>query len=201
MDKVAYKSAATKVLCGVLGYSVFGILSGILSVVAAAEIAAAIVFGGSLPWWYFVLPILIAAAYVVYFIGLNGLVKVLNDADAAAMKKVKVAAILSLVGAICGLIPVAGSIIAGILGIIAIVFNFIGFVALKKSETFPGKKGANIIFIAMIISLCGAVVSLIPVIGVIGLIANIVAFVMTIVGWYMIMKADVAEGEQPVAAE
>lgn len=193
MDKVAYKSASTKVFYGVLAYSILGILSGILTSVAAAEIASALVFGGSLPWWYFVMPILVAAGYVVYFIGLGGLVKVLEEADAVAMKKVRLAAILSIIGTICGLIPVAGGIIAGILGIIAIVFNFIGFVALKKSETFPGKKGANIIFIAMIISLCGAVLSIIPVINIVGMIANIVAFVMTIVGWYMIMKAEVPE--------
>ena len=198
MDKVAYKSAAAKVFYGVLCYSVLGIVSGILTVVAAAQIAAALVFGGSLPWWYFVMPILIAAGYVFYFIGLGGLITVLNEPDAAAMKKVRIAAILSLIGTLLSLIPVAGSILAGILGIVAIVFNFIGFVALKKSETFPGKKGADIIFIAMIIALCGGVLSIIPVINVIGMIANLVAFVMTIVGWYMIMKAEVPE-EEPLA--
>ena len=59
-----------------------------------------------------------------------------------------------------------------------------GYNALKKSETFPGKEGMKLLFIAMIVGIVGAVLAIIPAIGaILGGICFIVEFVLVLLGW------------------
>ncbi len=204
MDKLAYKSAATKCFYGVIAFAVLGIVGSAITAFCLDAIAMSML-SGSLPWYLIVIPVLTAACYIYFIIGLSALAKAVDANDTAAVKKLRVAAILTFITTLCGFLPylilmsgsLAGSgfmtVALAIVGIIAIIFNFIGYVKLKKSETFPGRKGANLIFIAMIISLVASVFAIIPVVKMIASIASMAVLIMMIIGWLQIKNAEVAE--------
>lgn len=135
-----WKSSTSKVFNGVLLFSLSGIVGGIVAAIAA--------FSGSLgaALWVAVLAGLATIlGYVLYIMGLGQFQSVLEPQDAAAVSKVKTAAILLIIGAgvsiILSLVPflgtVVGSIISGILNIIGCILCVMAFSTLKKSTTFP----------------------------------------------------------------
>ena len=80
-------------------------------------------------------------------------------------------------------IPAAGGILKGIDLIVAFIFMLLAYSGLKKSETFAGKDGAKLLFTAMILGAVGALLRIIPLIGIIGSILLIIEFILTILGW------------------
>ena len=217
MDKLAYKNAVNKVFMAVLIVAILGVLASIFSAFiatsAALDMTQAIVMGTSMPFTgllsVLILPLLVVAASIYYVVCLGGLAKAVHENDVPAVKKLRTAIILSVISSIVGLciflVILSGSLTAiatmgavigiacAVLSIIAYIFTLISYSKLKNSETFPGKDGAKLLFIAAIIALCCGVVGAIPFLGVIGGIGSIVAMVLNIVGWIKIKNSEVAE--------
>ena len=217
MDKLAYKNAVNKVFMAVLIVAILGVLASIFSAfiatTAALDMTQAIVMGTSMPFTgllsVLILPLLVVAANIYFVVCLGGLAKAVHENDVPAVKKLRTATILSIISSIVGLciflVILSGSLTAiatmgavigiacAVLSIIAYIFTLISYSKLKASETFPGKDGAKLLFIAAIIALCCGVVGAIPFLGVIGGIGAIVAMVLNIVGWVKIKNSEVAE--------
>ena len=217
MDKLAYKNAVNKVFMAVLIVAILGVLTSIFSAfiatTAALDMTQAIVMGTSMPFTglltVLILPLLVVAANIYFVICLGHLANAVHENDVPAVKKLRTAMILSIISSIIGLciflVILSGSLTAiatmgavigiacAVLSIIAYIFELIAYSKLKASETFPGKDGAKLLFIAAIIALCCGVVGAIPFLGVIGGIGAIVAMVLNIVGWVKIKNSEVAE--------
>lgn len=215
MDSLAYKSAATKVFYSVLAYSIFNVLSTICSAFfyVPDTMAKSLVETGSLPSPFYalmVLPLITAACCIYNAVALKGFEKVFDEMDASSVKKLRVSAILSVVASFISalmilmfcvndnyltIIMLVGifAIFAGVLGLIALIFGLIGYVKLKNSETFPGAKGAKLVFIATIIGIVGAVIG--AFVSIVSEIVAIAVVVMNIIGWIQIKNADVVEND------
>ena len=188
MNTNNYKTATSKIFYGVLGLSIFSIIGGFVSVAALAASLA----GGS-AWYAFVVPILTVLCYIYYFLGLGDLYKEFTGATSDNIKKVRTAAILSIIGTLFSMIPVAGGIIAAILGIIAAIMCIQAYGYLRNAGDFPGTAGAKTLYTATILQIIAAVLCIIPVINIVGAIMNIVVFVMIIVGWAKVKNAPIQE--------
>lgn len=130
----------------------------------------------------------------LYMQGLSQFGNILEPADSTAIGKVRTGAILLIVAAVVDFIPFLGWV-GGILNIIAYILMLIGFSALKGSTTFPeiAKKGANLLFVSMILLLVGAGIGFIPLVGgIFKMILNPVAFILMMVGWMRIKNAITA---------
>lgn len=217
MDKLAYKNAVNKVFMSLVIYVVVSILSTIMATFVATsatvDLTAAIISGTSWPigalLTVLICPLLSVAAYIYYYMCLGGLANAVHENDVPAVKKLRSAALLSLIGTLIGmcifLVILSGSLTfigvmsvvillaSLVLAIISYIFTLIGYSKLKNSETFPGKDGAKLLFVASILALCGSVVAAIPFIGVVGGLASLVALVLMIVGWLKIKNSEVAE--------
>ncbi|MBR5352598.1 MAG: hypothetical protein IK126_02715 [Bacteroidales bacterium] len=186
MNTNNYKTATTKIFYGVLGLSIFSVIGGFVSVAALAASIA-----GESAWYAFVVPILNVLCYVYYFIGLGDLYKEFSGPTYDNLKKVRTAAILSIVGTICTMIPVAGNIINGVLAIIAAILCIQAYGYLRNAGDFPGTAGAKTLYTATILQIIAAILCIIPLIGIVGAIMNIIVFVMIIVGWAKVKNAPI----------
>lgn len=185
-----WKADASKIFYSVLASYVLSFFNGIIAAVAILH-----TLSGGTPWYAIVFPLLVVAAFVFYFLGVSGMAKKLTGVDQQSFMKIRTAIILNIVATLCSLIPVAGSIIALILNIIAFIFLLQAYSALKASPTFPVKarSGASLLFIATILNLIGVILAIIPLIGIIGSLLNLVADILIIIGWYKVMSANPAE--------
>jgi hypothetical protein len=189
MTQQVWKNETGKVFYGVLTYTVLSMLYSVLSMVAMAQS----LFGGT-PWYMYLMPILIVGGYVFYFLGINNLAKELTGEDQNSFMKIRTAIILSIVGMLCAMIPLAGKFIAAILNIVAIVFYLKAYSALRDSSTFPemARKGAGLLRTSMIINIISIVIGIIPIVGYIGKVLDIAVLILIIVGWSKVKNADVA---------
>lgn len=181
---------------GVLVYSLCGVAKSIVDPITGAAKLAKSFSGASASAGPGVLSILLSIAiicgYVYFFLGLKEFRNVVNENDAPAVKNVYTATILSIVAYVCGCIPFLG-LVGKIVALVSFILMLMGFNALKKSATFPALacKGASMLFTAMILSIVGVVLGWIPLIGgILGAIINVVGFILTILGWGKISKAE-----------
>jgi len=217
MDKLAYKNAVNKVFMAVMITVILGILASIFSAFiatsAALDMTQALVTGDSMPFTgllsVLIIPLLVVAASIYYVIALGDLANAVHENDVPAVKKLRTAVILSIISSVIGLciflvilsksltaIVSVGAVIGvacAVLSIIAYIFTLIAYSKLKASETFPGKDGAKLLFIAAIIALCCGVVGAIPFLGIIGGLGAIASMVLQIIGWLKIKNSEVAE--------
>ena len=143
-------------------------------------------------WIASICDLCVIAGFTVFIIKLKELSLLADEPDAAAFKKLILGVNLYFVGMMLAFIPAVGGILKGIDLIVAFIFMLLAYSALKKSETFAGKDGAKLLFTAMILGAVGALLRIIPLIGIIGSILLIVEFILTILGWKKI-AAPVAE--------
>ncbi|KWW30197.1 MAG: Uncharacterized protein AUK63_1058 [bacterium P3] len=194
MENCTWKSTTKQIYTGVMLYSLCGIVSGLVAILAFLS-------GGFWSVLSVILSIAIIVGYVLYFIGLRNFKNVVMEPDAPVVNKLYTAVILVIIGYIVGFIPVAGGIIQAILNIIAFIMMMVAYNKLRKSTTFPGlaRKGASMLFTAMILSLIGAVISIIPLVGtIIAAILNIISFIMVLLGWKKIADDDLASSTPAV---
>lgn len=126
----------------------------------------------------------VVAGYIAFYLRLKDLQLLADPNDAPAIQKLCLGVLLYIVGLAVKEIPVAGWIISPIVMIVSFVFMLLGYNALKKSETFPGKDGMKLLFIAAILGVVASVFALIPLIGtVIAGILGIVNFILFLLGW------------------
>lgn len=140
--------------------------------------------------------------FIILLIGLNSLKKMLDDKGNSALNLIFIAAIIGAVGGLIGWIPIVG-LVAGILFLAAFIIQLIGYLQLKGSAAIgeTGAKGANMLFISMIIALVGGIFSLIPGIGgIIAAIVGVVVLLMIFSGWKNIQMGIIGEDKVKVTA-
>lgn len=198
MNISEYKKNSQMVFYSLIGMAAMSLITAIVTAVVLAGSVFAILSGDFSGFvWIILCALLTLTAYIFYFIGLTGFTKLYNGTpDEEAMGKVRLAALLALIGVGCTIIPIAGVIINFILSIISAIFLIIGWNTLKSSTTFQVPQAANLIFIAAIVSLCGAVLAIIPVVGIIGSLAGLAAFILQVIAWAQIMNYNFSN-EQP----
>ena len=136
----------------------------------------------------------VVAGFMGMYARLNDLIEKSNAEDAAALKKLQLGALLYIVGLGVRMIPVIGWITGPIVLIVSFVFMLLGYMALKKSESFPHKAAMGLPFIAAILGVVAAVFKIIPVVGTtIGNILLIATFVLLLLGWKKTTAAPVTE--------
>lgn len=191
MENVAYKSAVQAlykwIMIGVVADIVAAIVGwlwvdatelilGIISGDISTYIGALLVLG--------ILGIVSFVAIIKIFTTLGKWKNAVDANDAPAVGKLKLAYLLTIIGAIIALIPFLG-FVSGILGIIASILLIIGYAGLKNSTTLPelARKGGKSLFIGAILSIVAAIVGFLPLLGWLGTIIGIVAWLLYILGW------------------
>lgn len=156
--------------------------------------AVGALFNILLGWIGDICDIAVVAGFMGMFIRLKDLAENSNAEDAAAIKKLQFGALLHIVGIGVRMIPAIGWIVGPIVLIVAFVFMLLGYMALKKSESFPYKNAMGLPFIAAIIGVVAAVFKIIPVVGTtIGNILLIAVFILLLLGWKKTTAAPVTE--------
>lgn len=183
-----WKESVNKAFYGFMAYTLLsGIIGAIVSMVSGAAGLASLANGGG--GGALLGPIIVAiiavAGYVYYFLGIKGMSESsVGYAIEDGTKKLFKGAKLGLIGAIIECIPLI-SIVGTILSIAGFVFMLIGFDMIRKSALNPqASKGAHQLWLVMVLTIVGAVISIIPLIGNIGsLICNILVIVYAFLGW------------------
>jgi len=121
---------------------------------------------------------------VLYLVGLGKFSQSLDAEGHAGASKLKIAVWLGIAAAIIGIIPLLGAIIAGIIGIIAFIFEFLGYCNLMKSDPLheEGRDGAKTLRLSMIIMIIAAIIGIIPFAG------SIIAGILALVALWFIYK-------------
>lgn len=201
MEKSLAWSKATKgIWHGVLGYAVLSLFGGVLTAITSAASTvskvskfakggdASALSGGFMDD---VAPIIIAILELVFIwmiISNLGKWRDLVDAnDAGYVSRIRTAFLITIAAVVIGMlpIPVAGAIIAGIMAIIAFIMQMTAYSTLKNSKTLPAAaaNGMGKLFTYTILAMIGTLLGLIPLLGFVGLIINVIAFIFMIIGW------------------
>ena len=135
-------------------------------------------------WIVNIANVCVAAGYIAFFIRLKDMQLLVDSTDDQFAKYLCNGVLIHILSIMLRFIPVVGWILGPIAIIVSCVLMLLGYNGLKKSETFPGKDGMKMLFIAMIIGIVGGVFGIIPVVGtIIAGICFIIEFVMVILGW------------------
>lgn len=206
MTNAIYKAETGKVFWMMIAGLIIGVIQFIMGLVAAVGAVAAIATGGEhgagAAGGAVIVLVLLAlvniALKVMLYLSYGKLAKDFGDnADGKALGNIKLAALFDLINVGIGLLAILLLPLAIVLGFIALavsivayIFYLMGFSALKNSSTFPGAAGASTVFVAYILTLVGAVLFFIPVIG---KIVGLVGLIMLLVGWAKIKNAPLPE--------
>ena len=153
--------------------------------------AVGALFNIFLGWIGDICDLAVVAGFMGMYLRLQDLAEKSTAEDAAAIKKLQLGALLYIVGIGVRMIPVVGWILGPITLVVAFVFMLLGYMALKKSESFPYKDAMGLPFIAAIIGIVAAIFKIIPVVGTtIGNILLIAVFVLLLVGWKKVTTAN-----------
>lgn len=179
--KTIYNGVLIYIICQLL-YTIFGSIGAVTVTNTFRVLAYALLAG-------------VIIGYFIFFKGLTDFRRLLGPADSAAINRVRMGVLLGLIAAILGFIrPIAW--LNPVLSAIGFILMLLGYNALKNSTTFPmeGRKGASRLFVAMILAIAGALLSLIPVAGgFINTVCLIVVVFMTLSGWAAIRDSSPAE--------
>ena len=135
-------------------------------------------------WMVDICNMLVVAGFIAFFIRIKDLTALTEGADLESMKKLENGILIYVLALMLRKVLAIGWILGPIANIVSCVFMLMGYNALKKSETFPGKEGMKLLFIAMIVGIVGAILAIIPAIGaILGGICFIVEFVLVLLGW------------------
>lgn len=137
-----------------------------------------------LGWIVNIANVCVASGYIAFFIRLKDMQDLVEPSDVPSAKYLCNGVLLHILSIMLRFVPAVGWILGPLAVIVSCVFMLMGYNGLKKSETFVGKEGMKMLFIAMIIGIAGGVFSIIPVIGtILAGICFIVEFVMVLLGW------------------
>lgn len=184
----------------VLIYVCCGIASSLFSAFGSAGDAADAFSGdmvGAVAWGIWdilglVATIGVIAGYFLFYSGLNKWKDLVDGNDAVAVNRLRLAALLTMIGCVLAYIPAVGTIASAILSLIALILMILGYSALKQSATLRegARVGAGKLYTAQILSVIAFVVAWIPVIGWIAApILSIIAFFKMLSGWKAIANS------------
>ena len=196
LNGAVWKTSTSKIFSGVLLFSLSGIVGGLFAVILALSGSL-----GAALWIGVLTGIATILGYVLYLMGLGELQGILQGEDVSAIGKVKLAAILLIIGAcvsvLFSIVPllgtIVGSIISGILNIVGCILCVMAFAQLKKSTTFPATalSGVSKLYVAYLLNLIGYGLMLTVILAVVAPILNLVAFIMILIGWAGVKNAQV----------
>ncbi|MDR3287274.1 MAG: hypothetical protein LBT27_07520 [Prevotellaceae bacterium] len=192
-DLSLWSKTTKKIYTGVLLYSLLGILYAIISPVISliggvadfANKAGAEVSVSGLDIFNYILLAGIIIGYLLFFVGLTNFAQILESKDGKAVLGVRNGAILMILASICPLIGLP-DILGAIINIVGFILMLLGYSSLKNSATFPSnaRVGASNLFTAMILSLIGAIIGIIPLVGgFVNAILSLIAFILVLSGW------------------
>lgn len=141
--------------------------------------------GGDLIGADTVVGILALAAFVYYFLGIKGMKEsAVETALAEGTEKIYKGALLGIIGTVVGLIPLIG-LIGGLVSLVGFIFMLMGFNSVRKTNlSAEAAKGAQQLYLTMVLTIVAAVVGLIPVLGgIIAAIISIITVIYAILGW------------------
>lgn len=165
-QKISYVSI-TYILSGTL----ISIISGVTDGIASSLLA---IFG-----------------FIILFSGYNMLGREYDTNIKKGASKLRIAAIIGLIGAAIDLIPILGTV-SYVFYIISFVYQIFGMMDIRKSEvlTEEGKTGVSLIFFAMALAIITGLFNFIPFVG--GTVAQFVAYtsiMLMFYGWVKIQKS------------
>lgn len=196
-----YKSVLISALAGIIGavaavFSVFNTVSNAAGAAAkghGGDALQAVSDGANtLDTITLITGIVSIACTVIFLVYITKLIDLVNAADKDAVSKIRLANVIAIVGSIfVAFVPSLG-IVAFIINVVAWVILFMAYGSLKNSSTFPAEaaKGMGRLRTAMILSIIGALVALIPFIGFIGGLVSLFAFIWNILGWKRVANSD-----------
>ena len=188
MDARRWKSNVNSIFWAVVFNSLIGM---VMSTVTIITLVAALT-GVASPWYMIVLPLLSAVCEIVILVGFTDLAKMFTGNTSHALKQVRTGIILEIIADLLMLIPIVGTIIANILGIIWAFIYVKAFGTLRDDREFPARDAANIIRIAFIIALFSYALCIIPLVGALGNGLGILVDILIIVGWIKFKTASVS---------
>ena len=188
MDARRWKSNVNSIFWAVVFNSLIGM---VMSTVTIITLVAALT-GAASPWYMIVLPLLSAVCEIVILVGFTDLAKMFAGNTAKALRQVRTGIILEIIADLLMLIPIVGTIIANILGIIWAIIYVKAFGTLRDSKEFPARDAANLIRIAFIIALVSYALCIIPLVGALGSGLGILVDILIIVGWIKFKTASVS---------
>lgn len=188
MDARRWKSNVNSIFWAVVFNSLIGM---VMSTVTLITLVAALT-GAASPWYMIVLPLLSAVCEIVILVGFTDLAKMFAGNTGKALRQVRTGIVLEIIADLLMLIPIVGTIIANILGIIWAFIYVKAFGTLRDSKEFPARDAANLIRIAFIIALVSYALCIIPLVGALGSGLGILVDILIIVGWIKFKTASVS---------
>lgn len=188
MDARRWKKNVNSIFWAVVFNSLIGM---VLSTVTLVTLVAAVA-GVASPWYMIVLPLLSALCEIIILVGFTDLARMFVGNTSRALKQVRTGIILEIIADIFLLIPIVGSIVANVLGIIWAFIYIKAFGTLRDDREFPARDAANFIRIAFILALVSYALCIIPLVGVVGNILSVIVDILIIVGWIKFKTASVS---------
>lgn len=196
-----YKSVLISALAGIIGvvasvFSVFNTISGAAEAATKGHGGAALqaVSDGAntLDTINLIVGIISIACTVVFLLYITKLIDLVNAADKDAVSKIRLAFVINIVGSILAAFAPSLGIVTFIINVVAWVILFMAYGSLKNSTTFPAEaaKGMGRLRTAMILSIIGGLILLIPFIGFIGGLVTLFALIWNILGWKRVANSD-----------
>ncbi|MBQ8492939.1 MAG: hypothetical protein IJ464_01495 [Alistipes sp.] len=188
-----YKAVLLYVFAGIASalFGFIGTLTGVLGAMESGNVEDVVSFG----FWDImdlVASLAVVAGYILFYIGLNKWRTIADANDATAINKLRIAALLTMIGSVVAFVPAAGAVIAFILNIVAFILMLQGYSALKNSTTLPegAREGARKLHTAMVLNIVAILTGWIPVIGwVAAPILQLIAFFKVLNGWKAIANS------------
>lgn len=127
--------------------------------------------------------------FIVYLVGLSKLKGGLDDVGRKGVVRLQIAIALGIVSALFGIIPLLGLVLGGIFGLAGLVFEFLGYTSLMKSDPLhdEGREGARKLRLSMILLIVATFFSFFPLTGIIVAIITICALWFVYQGWTKIL--------------
>ena len=188
-----YKSVLIYSLAGILGsvLSVFSITSAIGEAANGNIVGAADSFDTA-DTIIMIANIAILAGYALFFVYAGKFRELLSGDDAKAAASMRTAHLLLMVSALLLLLPIPG-LIALIVEIVAWFMMLSACGKLMNSTNIPelAATGMKKVRLSMILSLIGGIISIIPIIGIVGAILSLVAFFINLSGWSKVAQSEI----------
>lgn len=201
-NPVMWESGVKKAFYGFLTFTLFGIISGIVNFATAGAAIASIATGSAAGLtgavvFKFIFKLIIIAGFIYYFMGIMQMKNSAPEQAAPATKNLYLGALLGIIAAGINLLPIPFmGWIVWILELIGFIFMMIGFNGMKKATVLPEEaiKGSSLLFIAMLLTIIGIGLGLIPIAGsLINAILSIVVLILGIMGWRKISTSRITE--------
>lgn len=195
-------ASVTGFVNGLLDFSGF---RGWAELLAGGKGAGGIGLGDLLEYFF---PLLVLLGYLLFYLALSDFMRLQrSEADRTAVHGVRQAYILFFIAALTCYLWWPGKLAALVLVIIGYVKLLTGYHRLKRSATFSEKarSGAELLFVAGIMTLVGYVIGYMPLIGdLFESVISLIAFIFMLVGWGRIRSGapllTEAEAEAQAAA-